>query len=259
MLDIDAEYRYSKIMSIDNFYAIPAWRYGEIRTATDADAALVRLKLDIMRGDFAPDERLRVRVLMRKYGIGASPMREALARLAGAGFVRLEGQKGFRVTPVGRADLLDITRSRQIVEPEAFVRAIEAADEMWEAELLKAFHLLRRELARRVDASKEWLDRFEARHHAFHRALIAPCPLRYLRDFCDDLYLRGERYRRTLMGYSFDTRDVAAEHENLMEAALSRNAKRARKELIAHIALTADLLELLPEERAAQEPDYVIE
>ena len=248
MLDICDKYRYSNLMSTENSYAIPSWRDGELRTATNADAALARLKRDILRGELAPDERLRVRVLMRKYGIGASPMREALAQLAGAGFVRLEGQKGFRVTPVGRADLLDITRSRQLVEPEAFVLAIKAADELWEAELLKAFHLLRRELSRRVDASKEWLDKFEARHHAFHRALIAPCPLRYLRDFCDDLYLHGERYRRTLMGYSFDTRDVAAEHENLMEAALSRNAKRARKEIIAHIALTADLLGLLPEE-----------
>lgn len=246
-------------MSTENFYEIPAWRNAGTRAATDADAAMIRLKLDILRGDFAPDERLRVHVLMRKYGIGASPMREALARLAGAGLVRLEGQKGFRVTPIGRADLLDITRSRQIVEPEAFVRAIEVADEFWEAELLKAFHLLRRELARRVDASKEWLDRFEARHHAFHRALIAPCPLRYLRDFCDDLYLRGEWYRRTLLGYSFDTRDVASEHENLMEAALSRDAKRARKELIAHIALTADLLDLLPQEAKAHEASNAID
>ncbi|MEX0802363.1 MAG: GntR family transcriptional regulator, partial [Candidatus Binatia bacterium] len=91
-----------------------AQRFGGLESSTDADAAVLQLKKDIVSGSLAPNEKLRVRALTVRYGIGASPMREALARLSGSGLVRLEGQKGFRVTPISHADLLDITRTRQI-------------------------------------------------------------------------------------------------------------------------------------------------
>jgi GntR family carbon starvation induced transcriptional regulator len=213
--------------------------------ATDSDAAVLQLTRDILSGELAPDLKLRVRELTKRYGIGASPMREALARLSGSGLVRLQGQKGFRVSPVDKADLVDVTRTRQIIEPEALALAVEAASDLWEADLLKAYHMLRRELQRGVNHSPEWLDAFEKRHHAFHAALIAGCPLPSLRAFCDNLYLRMERYRRILWGYSFETRDVAAEHENLLNAALSGDVQRAKQEVVAHIALTSDLLGVL--------------
>jgi DNA-binding GntR family transcriptional regulator len=224
-----------------------AQRFSGFESSTDADAAVLQLKKDIVSGSLAPNEKLRVRELTVRYGIGASPMREALARLSGSGLVRLEGQKGFRVTPISHSDLLDITRTRQILEAEALTLAIEAGDDFWEAEILKSFHLLCLELSRRGQGSDTWIDAFEARHHAFHRALIAACPLQMLKSFCDDLYVRKERYRRVLFGHAFEKIDVQAEHENLMEAVLSRDVKRAREILIAHIGLTADLLfTLLP-------------
>lgn len=228
------------------------WRTASTKTATASESALLQLKKDIVTGSLAPDEKLRVRELIARYGIGASPMREALARLSGMGLVRLEGQKGFRVTPLRHADLIDITRTRQIVESEALTLAIRAGDDQWEGEILKAFHLMCREFGRRGEGSNAWLDAFEARHHAFHGALIAACPLPALKSFCDDLYLRKERYRRILFGYAFAKGDVCAEHETLMKVVLSRNVEEACASLIAHIGLTADLLaDLLP---AAEAP-----
>lgn len=227
--------------------SIEAHRFSGFEISTDADAAVLQLKKDIVSGGLAPNEKLRVRALTLRYGIGASPMREALARLSGSGLVRLEGQKGFRVTAISHADLLDITQTRQIVEGEALTLAIEAGDDFWEAEILKSFHLLCLELSRRGQGSDAWIDAFEARHHAFHRALIAACPLQTLKSFCDDLYLRKERYRRVLFGHAFEKIDVQAEHERLMELVVSRASKQASESLIAHIGLTADLLfTLLP-------------
>lgn len=224
-----------------------AWRVANPKTATAAESALLQLKKDIVAGSLAPNEKLRVRELIARYGIGASPMREALARLSGMGLVRLEGQKGFRVSPLRHADLVDITRTRQIVESEALALAIRSGDDLWEGEILKAFHLLCREFARRGKGSNAWLDAFEARHHAFHGALIAACPLPALKSFCDDLYLRKERYRRVLFGYAFEQGDVCAEHETLMKVVLSRDVEKACASLVAHIGLTADLLAgLLP-------------
>lgn len=226
---------------------VDTWRLSNGEGSTDSESALLRLKKDILSGSLAPNEKLRVRELIARYGIGASPMREALARLSGTGLVRLEGQKGFRVTPLGHADLIDITRTRQIIESEAIALAIGAGDDLWEGEILKTFHLMCLELGRRGAGSNAWLDAFEGRHHAFHCALIAACPLHTLKAFCDDLYLRMERYRRVLFGYAFETVDVRAEHEALMKAVVSRDVKKARATLIAHIGLTSDLLlKLLP-------------
>jgi DNA-binding GntR family transcriptional regulator len=222
-------------------------RVDEKASVTASEAAVIQLRKDILSGNLAPNEKLRVRALTARYGIGTSPMREALARLSGTDLVRLEGQKGFRVTPISLRDLVDITSTRKIVEGEALALALEAGNDLWEGEILKTFHVLCRELSRRGDGTSAWLDTFEARHHEFHRALIAACPLNSLKSYCEDLYCRKERYRRVLFGYAFDQVDVRAEHENLMNAVLSRDLQRARKALMEHIGLTADLLaRLLP-------------
>lgn len=210
--------------------------------ATDAEVATRNILHDIIRGKLEPDQRLRVKDLSERYGISASPMREALSKLSGGALVRLEGQKGFRVASLDVSDLKDITSTRQLVEPQALMLSIEAADDDWEADVVKAFHLLSLEVERRGEGSQEWLDAFEARHHQFHYALIANCPLLALRSFCDELYLRAERYRRIMFGYSFDRRDIIEEHKNLLDVALSRDVIAARETLVKHIALTSDIL-----------------
>ncbi len=69
-------------------------------STTATEAAVKKLKQDIMSGALAPDSQLKMRELKSRYGIGASPMREALAQLAAEGFVHQRAQKGFRVPPV---------------------------------------------------------------------------------------------------------------------------------------------------------------
>lgn len=220
--------------------------------ATATEAAVKRLKQDIMSGALAPDSRLKMRELKMRYGIGASPMREALAQLAAEGFVHQRAQKGFRVPPVSTAELLDITRSRQIIEAEALALAIEHANPAWEEEIVASFHVLERAITQTKAGTRDQ-EYFEERHHRFHRALIAACPLVALREFCDDLYVRKTRYRRLLSGYGFTGKQVIAEHRVLMDAVLDRDIPRARHVIKAHIGITADvILEVLRTRELAQ-------
>ena len=168
-----------------------------ISTATATEAATARLREQIVAGALPPEARLRLRDLVPRYGFGATPLREALSRLAAEGFVVFEGQKGFSVPPVTRAHLLDITRSRQFMEPEALRLAMEAGDAAWEDEIVASLSLLGREVERRT-ADVAWLDIYETKHHRFHRALVAACPLTSLRGFCDELYMQTTRYRRLM-------------------------------------------------------------
>ena len=60
---------------------------------------------DIVSGALAPGSKLKIRELADRYQAGVIPLREAVSRLAMSGFVEAEDQRGFRVTPVSRADL----------------------------------------------------------------------------------------------------------------------------------------------------------
>lgn len=208
---------------------------------TATEAAVRKLKQDIMSGALAPDSQLKMRELKSRYGIGASPMREALAQLAAEGFVHQRAQKGFRVPPVSVEELIDITTTRQLLEGEAVRLAIENATAEWEEEIVASYHVLERAIVLMKSGDKE-RDYFEERHHRFHRALIAACPFDSMKSFCDELYVRKTRYRRLLGAYGFTAKEVIGEHRELMEAVLSRKVARAQQAIRSHIGITNDVI-----------------
>src|ERR1700761_9331892 len=99
---------------------------------TMASAVVDRLRDDIVQGVLPPGEKLRLEHLAPRYGVGRTPLREACCRLAAEGLVTIEDQRGFRVTPISRAGLLDLTRTRQHIETLALRQSILAGDLRWE-------------------------------------------------------------------------------------------------------------------------------
>lgn len=215
---------------------------GPVSDSTATEAAIRLLRRDIVSGALEPDSKLKLRILKERYGIGGSPMREALAQLTAQGLVQQMSQKGFRVPPLSANYLLDITRSRQLVEIEAVKLAVEHGGADWEDEIVASFHLLERMYHRLRGAERPDVNEFETRHQRFHRALIAACPLRAVREFCDQLYVQATRYRLLLRRYAFTREVVVAEHRILMRAVLGRNKAEAANALRAHIGITADVL-----------------
>ena len=219
--------------------------FGDAVAETDSETAAAHLTRDILSGALAPSCKLKLRDLSSRYELGATPLREALSRLAARGLVEQEGQRGFRVPPVTRAHLLDITHTRQVIEAEAFRLAIAHGDAAWEDEISGSLEVLRR-AALRQEPTEAWLDGYEARHHRFHRALIAACPFATLLGFCDELYSQKTRYRRFLKSLGNPMDGVIAMHERLAECALARDAACGASEIQVHIGATAkSLLQLL--------------
>lgn len=66
------------------------------------------LKRQIMRGDFSPGERLEPRLLAYDVGTSASPVRDALHRLAGERLLESWHQEGFRQPILAEADVHDL-------------------------------------------------------------------------------------------------------------------------------------------------------
>jgi DNA-binding GntR family transcriptional regulator len=120
--------------------------------------------------------------------------------------------------------------------------AIAHGNAAWEDEIITSFHVLEH-MFLRIRASKlPDVDEFEARHHRFHRALIAACPLRAITDFCEQLYMQATRYRVLLRRYAFTPESLVAEHRILMRVVLDRRKSKAAEALRAHIGITADVL-----------------
>lgn len=212
---------------------------SEILVETTINAAAYRqIRNDIVACSLMPNERLRVDALRVRYGIGGSPIREALMRLEAEGLVVLEQNKGFRVSPVSREHLLDVTKTRIEVEAIALRWSIENGGVDWEANLLGAFHRLSRQ--RKTERAKAINSAWFQEHRGFHAALVAACGSPTLRTIRENLFAQAERYVALSIITKFPLRNDTAEHEQIMRAALARNATRAVQLHNAHIERTTE-------------------
>ena len=207
--------------------------------ATHATHVFERLRADILDGRLPPGSRLPIRALMERYAIGQTPLREALNRLTSDGLVTCEDQRGFTIPGISAAELEELTRTRCWLEERALRESMARATPAWEEALLVAGHRLAR--AKRVEAgalSAEW----EARHREFHQLLVGGCGSRWLIGFCEQLTDRHQRYRHLAARAPAAARDVAAEHQAILDAVLARDADAATMLLSAHYARTAEVL-----------------
>lgn len=114
------------------------------------------LKNDIIRGNFQPDEKLRMSLLTSRYALGVGPLREALSQLVAERLVTVVNQKGYRVASMSEQELLDIFDARANMEAMLVSLAIARGGDEWEADVLAKAHLLSKLEA--CDASEKMLD-----------------------------------------------------------------------------------------------------
>ncbi|MES2259315.1 MAG: GntR family transcriptional regulator [Pseudomonadota bacterium] len=201
------------------------------------------IRADIIAGVLPPDSKLNVKELTERYSASAMPLREALSRLANSGLVEAIDQRGFRVTSVSAEELLDVTRTRQLIETAALRKAITTKDVQWEAAVLAAHHNLKSLPILMEDDIASLNPEWEAAHDAFHKTLIGGAGSRWLSNFATTLRDQSARYRRASVATrAARARDVAAEHAQIVEAILERDADAACALLAAHFGATTDLL-----------------
>lgn len=212
------------------------------RSGTRTTAVYEQLRREIVSGRLLPGEKLRVDALREKYGVGGSPLREALNRLAAEGLVSQQEQKGFRVAPVSSIDLLELTKTRCWINEIALRESIANGDAAWEEQVLVAFHRLFR-VPQRVPAEPDIVNAaWSQLHQAYHTALISACGSQWIIDFSNMLSDRADRYRNLVAASSAVERDTVGEHRAIMEATIERKTELAISLLNAHISKTTDLL-----------------
>ena len=206
------------------------------------EAVLSRLRDDILSCRLLPGERLNVAELTEKLNVSHGAIREAASRLTSEGLVVAEPQKGFAISSISPADLVDLTRTRCQIEAQCLERAIEVGDVVWETSIVASHHMLSRaplfaDADRRI-VSEDW----SRAHRRFHEALVGACDSPWLLRLRGTLYLHSERYRRLTGPLARKEREIDREHGEIVEAVLARDADRACKLLVRHIETTTRIL-----------------
>ncbi|OAN90826.1 GntR family transcriptional regulator [Sulfitobacter geojensis] len=208
---------------------------GGKETSATLSAYLV-LRDMILTGALAAGQKLKIEELRAILDTGASPVREALSLLTSDMLVERLDQRGFRAAPVSHANFREILTLRCTLEDLALRQSIAAATPAWEENVVLAHHRMKKAAVN--DAAT-----FEGAHKAFHMALLSNSGSPVLERYCAQLYDLNIRYRNLAAhDDAYDERDVSAEHDAILDAAVGLDAARACASLQRHYRVTGEYL-----------------
>lgn len=192
-----------------------------------------RIRGDIIFGRLAPGQKLKLDVLREDYGASVSTLRELLSRLVSEGFVVAEGHRGFEVAPVSADNLRDVAAMRILLEIHAMEQSFKCGDMEWEGRVVSAHHKLALMEKRMMAGDRSDNETWKRYDWEFHRSLISACGSNTLLETHGAIFDKYLRYQ--MIALTFRGEIAAREHQQMMEAALKRDAAAARRVLIAHI------------------------
>ena len=216
-----------------------ATQRASIRRGSAVTHVYEMLRAQILSLQLAPGEDIDDAVLVERLGLSRTPIREALARLAGDGLVVQSPNRGVQVAPVNLMDLPRFAEALSLLQ-RAVMRAA--------AQRRTAKDLARIQAAYEAfgDASldRDPLD-LTLLNRAFHVAIAEASHNRYLCDFYAKLLDAGARMLSVPFGFDRDPSDsarahtakVEEEHREILEAIRRGDADRAEALGAAHAEL----------------------
>lgn len=201
-----------------------------------ADRVFVTVRDAILTGALEAGSRHSVYRLAAEHDVSRTPVREAVLRLADAGLVSIERNRGFVVRSITAADVREVFELRLLLEVPAAAWAASHLD----ASLADA---LREALADLRDAaSTDSLERFEACDRALH-AIIDGAPgngrlAQEVAELRSSVRARGA----VTLDRSRTVTDVLEDHVPIVAAILAGDADAAADAMRSHLVRTATLL-----------------
>ncbi|MEU6777413.1 GntR family transcriptional regulator [Streptomyces sp. NPDC046759] len=186
------------------------------------------LRTALVTGELKPGEVHSAPVLGERFGVSATPVREAMQQLALEGAVEVVPNRGFRVVERGARELAELAEVRALIEVPVMLRlARTVPGERW-AELRPLAEETARAAASGCPATYAESDR------AFHRALLALSGNEQLVAVAADLHRRSQwppvrRARAYLLA-------DAAEHTALLDALTGGELDVVRRLVQEHFA-----------------------
>lgn len=187
-----------------------------------------QLRSNIIDGRLSPGERLRERELAADLSVSRVPVREALLRLAGDGFVSMSPRRGASVVRLSMIDVAELFDARLPLEVQATRLAAERAHEGADVTAI-------RESVRRADvalASGD-LDRIAEANAAFHAEVLELAGNRLIISLMRPIAGRDRWIFRLMPGR--DPAETCMEHRDLLKAIVAGEVEYAAALAHAHV------------------------
>ncbi|CAK7279979.1 GntR family transcriptional regulator [Streptomyces sp. RM1] len=185
-----------------------------VRRASVRGQILEALRTALVTGELRPGEVYSAPVLAERFGVSATPVREAMQQLALEGAVEVVPNRGFRVVERGARELAELAEVRELIEVPVMLRLARTVP----AERWAALRPLAEDSVRA--AASGCPAAYAESDRAFHRAMLGLSGNEELCRIADDLHRRAQwplvggavRHARA------DLAADAAEHVILLDA-----------------------------------------
>lgn len=192
--------------------------------ASLADKAYHAIRGLIVSLELAPGAVIDERGLIERLGIGRTPVREALRRLAQERLVEVYPRRGMFVTGVDVRQLARLSEVRAVLEPEAARLAAERATDADRAELSA--------LLVELDAGGSALIDLDER---IHRAVYRAAHNDLLEATLEQYYVLALRIWSIGIDRAHELEAAVEEHRALLEAIQDGDGDRAAATMHAHV------------------------
>jgi DNA-binding GntR family transcriptional regulator len=196
--------------------------------ASLADRAYVAIRSLIVSLELAPGDPIREPELTAKLGIGRTPIREALRRLALERLVEVYPRRGMFVTTVDVRDLARLCEVRAVLEPEAARLAAERATKPDLEELTALIEELL-DPRRRDDRALIDLD------ERIHRTIYHTSHNQLLEETLEWYYTHALRIWMLALDRTRTLQSAVLEHHELLDAIARGKGERAAALMRAHV------------------------
>ena len=192
-----------------------------------ADRAYYAIRELIVTLELPPGAVVREPELTERLGIGRTPVREALRRLAQERLVEVFPRRGMFVTKVDVRDLVRLCEVRVALEPEA---ARLAAERATQADLAELRGVLGELDGRRKRDARALIDLDERIHRAIYHASHNP----YLAETLEQYYAHALRIWMVALART-DIGAAVGGHHAVLEAVVRGDGARAARLMREHV------------------------
>ncbi|MFG3658511.1 GntR family transcriptional regulator [Streptomyces sp. NPDC047706] len=201
-----------------------------VRRSSVRGQVLGALRSALATGELRPGEVYSAPALGERFGVSATPVREAMQQLALEGAVEVVPNRGFRVIQRDSRELAELAEVRRLIEVPVILRLARAVPgERW-AQLRPLAEATVRAASSGCGVTYAEADR------AFHRGVLGLAGNEQLVRIADDVHRRRAQWPSSGPGGRTELMADAAEHAALVDALVLRDLTTVRVVVEEHYA-----------------------
>lgn len=220
------------------------------RPSTAQQAVLAELRRAILEGELAPGTRIVLDTIAERMGLSRVPVREALKLLEGEGQITYVAHRGYFVTQLELAELIDVYHIRGLLESDVVPMAVP--------------RLVAEDLITMRDANETILKAASsgdisgviAANRLFHFTLFSASGRARIVSMIRQLWDSSEPYRAVYFGEESNLQLVYSEHNAILDAARAADAVLVNELLTEHrMHAVGRLRSVLNQDQGGESPE----